>query len=902
MSSPPCGIKCVKASLGLALPKQHAKKFTSNSGTDRPLKAVANAMVSQTGHLPGSRLRAVTQRLALTPNKRLPQLVPFLAESITGCREILLTSEGRERGKDGSELGVLVHRLKTQLSTLLLEKSVEARWSAVVLIKATIEVGGWDILQGSGAWTRGLLSILNVSGFTSLPAKKSRCGFIFFSLGNTISSSCRQADPFLQRPDSTATKRLCIITLTRIFLLTQGRQSLLREITTPSIPPFVTSCLNIISLRRSAQEARIPNLTSPMLDTVLQALIRLVPHHPSSFRPFVTQIRSVLGPLLAPTPSSQSTEAEQQATLSSIPRSAIILAQHLYVLLPHCAPKSSSNEEWGKSIKDTITQIHRTADRVFRAVSEEWSSLARPLMSQAQAATYGDILSGGVEEPRGLPGWRGIEAGCERLVGLLRLLESHIAAQSSSTYTLPAGATLSVVERLLSVTVPMASGLQKTGDQARINPEVGREEREGMWLGLPYIHVAATAVLTTLIKRLETISTASAQGVLEQLTWVFQREIDHPEIRRSTYEAIIEIISVVGPSMPRSTVSSLSPLIRALCRDSLPESNPPEMTSRPSTNASKKPCNNGVAATNADSYLQPQDTISNAPEPSQGLRDAAAVLLPLILSKISQAHLSVPVRSLIDRTAVLMKNEKAMLASVLNPPERLKGKQISSILPLYARNSAVSLEIEGFLRPRMPGLQQNQNANGTMDADEEDDVDVNSSFAGHQRAANETMPGTDTVQTQEETHVPWNLRVPAADGRTLGQIMTLDAGLKPSSSLNIGSPKRNRTTDEPELPREGSRLDSALPASKRARVDQNTAHSGQEIASSDPLNEHSPIMRATTVHRSVAVSEDIASASQGAVEANESDDSFEIPPIILDSDSDEEEEDEENEEGEGGEA
>ncbi|MCJ1248179.1 hypothetical protein MMC30_005396 [Trapelia coarctata] len=818
-------------------------------------------MVSHTGHLPESRLRAVTQRLALTPNKRLPQLVPFLADTITGCREILSTSEGRERGKDDSELGVLVHKLKTQLSTLLLEKSVEARWSAAVLIKATIEVGGWDILQGSGGWTRGLLGILN-------------------------------------RPDSTATKRLCIITLTRIFLLTQGRQSLLREITTPSIPPFVTSCLNIISLRRSAQEARIPDLTSPLLDTVLQALTRLVPHHPSSFRPFVAQIRSVLGPLLAPTPSSLPTEAEKEAIPSSVPKSAVVLAQHLYALLPQCAPKNSSNEEWGKSVKDTVTQIHRTADRVFRAVSEEWSSLARPLPNQAQADTYDGVLSDSVAEPIGLPSWRGIEAGCERLIGLLHLLESHIAAESSSTYTLTAGVILSTVERLLSVTVPPTSSSQKTGDQARINPEVGREEREGMWLGLPHIHIASTAVLTTLIKRLGDVSNASAQGALEQLMWVFQRERDHPEIRRSIYEAVIEILAIVGPSMPRSTVSSLSPLIRALCVDALPESNQPEMTSRPSTNEAKKPPNTSVTATNADSYLQPQDKISIATEPVNGVRNAAAVLLPLILSKVSQAHVSVPVRSLIDRTAILTKNEKAMLASVLNPPEGLKGKQISSILPLYARNSAVSLEMEGLLRPRMPGLQQNRNANGTLDADQEEDEDVemDSSFAGYQRAADEKMSGTDTVQGHEETAVPLNPRVPATDGRMLGQMMAVDAGMESSSSFNLGSPKRTRAADESELPIEGPRLGSALPASKRARVDQEVVHTEEWKVSPDPLPEHSPVAttQAVTVHHSVTISEHIASARHGATDGDESDGSFEIPPIILDSDSDEVEEEEED--------
>lgn len=121
-------------------------------------------MVSQAGLLPDSRLRAVTRHLTLTSNARLPQLVPFLADTIAGCREFLSSSEGLERGKDSSEHGVLVHKLKTQLSTLLQEKSAGARWSAVVLIKVTIESGGWDILQGSGGWTRGMLGILGVSG------------------------------------------------------------------------------------------------------------------------------------------------------------------------------------------------------------------------------------------------------------------------------------------------------------------------------------------------------------------------------------------------------------------------------------------------------------------------------------------------------------------------------------------------------------------------------------------------------------------------------------------------------------------------------------------------------------------------------------------------------------------
>ena len=119
-------------------------------------------MVSKTADVPIYPLRIVTQRLTSTPTERLPHVVPFLANTIAGCRGIFNHLESQEQGKDGSEIGLVVHKLRTHLSTLLQDKRVEGRWSAVVLIKATVEAGGWSILQGCGTWTRGLLAILNV--------------------------------------------------------------------------------------------------------------------------------------------------------------------------------------------------------------------------------------------------------------------------------------------------------------------------------------------------------------------------------------------------------------------------------------------------------------------------------------------------------------------------------------------------------------------------------------------------------------------------------------------------------------------------------------------------------------------------------------------------------------------
>lgn len=114
-------------------------------------------------------LRVVTQRLSSTPFKQLPHISPYLATIIAQHGNLLAasTKEGQVAGE--TESVVVVHKLRTQLSALLQDKNPEARYAAVILIKSTVEVGGWKTLQGVGAWVRGLIGILGVSdqfGFT----------------------------------------------------------------------------------------------------------------------------------------------------------------------------------------------------------------------------------------------------------------------------------------------------------------------------------------------------------------------------------------------------------------------------------------------------------------------------------------------------------------------------------------------------------------------------------------------------------------------------------------------------------------------------------------------------------------------------------------------------------------
>ena len=109
---------------------------------------------------PSSPLRAITVRLSSTPAKQLPHVASFLAIDIGRCVAELSTPSSQ--AKNGSESAVLVHKLKTQISRLLQGTDGVEGWSAVVLVKATVEAGGWEVLQSSGLWIRAMLAILGV--------------------------------------------------------------------------------------------------------------------------------------------------------------------------------------------------------------------------------------------------------------------------------------------------------------------------------------------------------------------------------------------------------------------------------------------------------------------------------------------------------------------------------------------------------------------------------------------------------------------------------------------------------------------------------------------------------------------------------------------------------------------
>lgn len=108
-------------------------------------------------------LRSLCRRLTSTKAERLPALLPSLLKDILRCQEPLSKPQEAKSSEGSTESAVLVHKLKTQISTLLNSRTAQGRFVGVALVKAVMETGGWECLRTSESWVRGLLSVLQVS-------------------------------------------------------------------------------------------------------------------------------------------------------------------------------------------------------------------------------------------------------------------------------------------------------------------------------------------------------------------------------------------------------------------------------------------------------------------------------------------------------------------------------------------------------------------------------------------------------------------------------------------------------------------------------------------------------------------------------------------------------------------
>ena len=788
-------------------------------------------------------LRAVTYRISSTPTKQLPPVATQLAGLIWNCKDILSTSLQSQ-----SDAASIAHRFKTTITSLLQDRTVEGRWAAVVLTKATIEAGGIATLTKANGWVKSLIAIL-------------------------------------KKPDPPSTRQLVIITLTRIFMLTWDHSNLVREITTPALPAFISTCLaNAERDRCSAAE----------LETILEALATLIARHPTVFRSHESQIRNLLLRILPVHPGSA-----ESGTLVSKPHQQY--AARLLVLLHHCAPKGGASQTWEETWKSTIIAAHATCDELFKSVNEDSQSsgaASKPKRSSGEVGlAQNDAL--------GLAAWMDIFAGSERLKTLLRLLKSHLATPTADSLTIRIGLLVELVSRIMNLT------LHAEGDSSRINHQIPKNEREELFCVLPDLHVITLYLVDTLLRRFGSASTPFIQTLLELILGVFSAENSNPSIRVASYTVVKAILDIFGPSMPKADVAELGQLVAACCEDQLPHT----------SNADRAPQSSKIEATNGIT-TQTSSNSSTHPPQMPGLTSTATALLTTLATKINPAAMPRKTRVQIERTAILTRNKDALVACVLNPAAKHAGGKLeTSLLPMLAREFPDEMEVEALLRPRMvPVMQQKTDDDydddgGSYHGQEGEDVDENASKNG---IGNITDPGekerplwslNDTIQTP--TSYPENLE------RYEDELYSLTPPRNPftenahSPMEGLNAMKRSAETDllatdllATDLPSKRSRLSPGVIPSDDVEPLAEPSQLGEETDLTAMRQVEQPVLQTELqnppedLHMHEANAPLAATGNRATTVQNEdiaSDDSdFELPPLTMESDTDPEDDEEDD--------
>ena len=582
---------------------------------------------------------------------------------------------------------------------------------------------------------------------------------------------------------------------------------------------------------------------------------------------------------------------------SFLPPSTVQAARVLFSLLHFCAPKSSSTEDWSKTFNTILEETHGAADKIFRAIIEDWQSVAGIQPTSNDIESYGDEVQQTKPSTLGLPGWFGIYAGCERLSGLLELLNQFMTSQTAAPVSFPIGRLVDILVRIMSMTVPVTYDTDNKFGSLRLDDRIGKEEREGLWSGLPGLHQAAIQGIQTCCERFGNALLATNQLFIDQVDWVFQCEKQNEAIRAAAYVTTAKLLEISASTKSRTQARQMSRMVAACCDDILPKIEQPTDSSVSKTISKSNSHYTNKIALNPDSYLGHTNQLSLEQTLCSSLRSSALVLLRVFLWKVPAQHISRSVRALMDRTAILSGDAEAMLASVLNPPfgDNLD-KAESSILPLLARAHPDSLEIESLMRPRFPVIQRaSSNTDGGLSDGDEDAT----------TAAEEN--GYDYTDRSAALNVNISPNETPADDIELGSRRFDDVEntqeIAGSDVLNCDDPEavnKTRLLDKPiQSNAEGAIVDSRkrsfqaayadLPDSKRARAHLEQLDVPFDLGMSAGIE--SPIVRLTVDREAEEVSTTVPAQvlmqTQVDTNDNEDDDDFEIPELNLESDSEE---------------
>lgn len=622
--------------------------------------------------------KAIVNRFNITPVEELPRVSAFLASSLAACPLDVYFSDSKI-----NTVSVTTHKLKTRISALLQDRSQSGRLSAAIFIKTIVETAGATLLSGSEPWARSLVSCLGKS-------------------------------------DAPEIKRLYLTTITRIFLLTQHQPTLTREITTPLLPAFLTACLALIrpsSIRSGEQLVPAP---SPLLDTVLQCWLQLLPQHASTFRPFLNRIKPICLSIVEDHTSSEST---------------IELSTKLLCSLISCAPKNTASQEWIQMAGSIVAVAHETTDGVFRAVLEEHDSNNSARVPNSKKHNFSKAPATSGKDQLGLAAWKGISEGSSRLAALVSWLQHLISSATTQQIPVPFGQVLDLTARILSVNFPESQG--RPGPNLRFHNETGKEEKEELLLNLPKLHISCLTLLWSLCQTFEQTLLPVYRTICDQILNQFQSSSWNHEIRVFCYDIIGHIMNVISLSELEFNRSAFSIMITQSCNDLKTALS--NMDPNQTQDMSK-----GHAMASDASRIEAGQSMQRLLKQQSSAFASAWRLLPVLLGRGTASIIPRQSRAELERLAIILNHQEAMLASVLNSVVSDGGSMATaSILPFLARAAMDTAAVEAMLRPRLPPLQaevaqsRSHNLDASMDITSPEKVEAGDILSQLENSINE---------------------------------------------------------------------------------------------------------------------------------------------------------------------
>lgn len=656
--------------------------------------------------------------------------------------------------------------------------------------------------------------------------------------------------------------------------------TLVREIVTPTLPDFANACLQILKPPVSSRVGKAPY---SLIETIFEAMSSLVPLHPTTLRQFVGKFKTEIRPFLVPTMSDN----------VLIPITLQTSSRRLAVRLHMTAAKGGDSTEWTRHVEELIKTMNSTADQVFRAVQETWESTAG---YKRQSANVNVEPQGGGEDLEQLPHWVGVQAGGERIIGLLDFIREFLHCRTRVAVTVPITALVDITSRISAIKPPPPG---KVKYDVGMNPAIGREERDELWTVFPDIQVAAMRMHLALVERLERNYIPLAQESLDQTLRIIQSTYRLPQARTTAFKLVRKILHLCGPTLPKFTVESIGLLIKCCCRDLLGAAGCLPKPKLQSSSAAPNGQKSKTVSQNADAFLpgKSQDDMLSISLSSEHL-GAAEELLPTLFSHLPQQHIPSSLRSQMLKTAILSRNKDAQVASIVRPARDRSGRIPQVILPYLTQQFPQDQNVEVLrfnFRPMGTGPSgEFLETDDAMAIDEDEEAQPESKMNGFSfeqgfntqfSSSFVTAPPTaqSTTSTPAPTHSARPLQTPFLAPLSEATVQT------ESGTTNVGSPSASTGS----LKRKNSDATAETSLSKRVEIE-TTKSTGPSISShSDITTTTTTTTTFTTANTTTPVATAPAAVkrrAQGGEDESSDDESVHLN-MELDSDDSDDEED-----------